>query len=103
MLPVRFVIDNQAQGQVAVTLGQTLGEQCQTWPLLTADQAYERIKRRVEVGETIKRVVRSAGLLDAAGTLVGAAVGVIMGKNVGTAAAASATVGVALGGVGGGP
>jgi|SRR5680860_399002 len=104
LLPVRFVIDNQAGKRVAVAPGQTflIDAQGQAWPLLTADQAYERVKGEVDVGETVAGAAKPAGLLGAAGALVGAAVGIVTGENVGTAAAAGAAAGVALGGVGGG-
>lgn len=104
LLPVRFVIDNQAQEKVYVTPGQTflIDGEGQAWPLLTAEQAYNRVKGHVEIGETVAGAAKPAGLLGAAGALVGAAVGVVTGENVGTAAAAGAAAGVALGGVGGG-
>jgi hypothetical protein len=46
LLPVRFVIHNQAHKQVSIAPGQTylIDGQAQAWPLLTADQVYERSK-----------------------------------------------------------
>jgi hypothetical protein len=104
LLPVRFVVDNQAGKRVSVTPTQTflIDDQGQAWPLLTAEQAYDRVKGHVDVGETVAGAAKPAGLLGAAGALVGAAVGVVTGENVGTTAAAGAAAGVALGGVGGG-
>lgn len=104
LLPVRFVIDNQAGKRVSVTPGQTflIDDQGQAWPLLTSDQAYDRVKGHVDVGETVAGAAKPAGLLGAAGALVGAAVGVVTGENVGTTAAAGAAAGAAIGGVGGG-
>jgi hypothetical protein len=104
LLPVRFVIDNQAGRRVSVTPGQTflIDDRGQAWPLLTSEQAYDRVKGHVDVGETVAGAVKPAGLFGAAGALVGAAVGVVTGENVGTTAAAGAAAGVAVGGVGGG-
>jgi hypothetical protein len=104
LLPVRFVIDNQAQERVSVVPGQTflIDHQGQAWPLLTAEQAYDRTKGYVDVGETVAGAAKPAALLGTAGALVGAAVGVVTGDNVGTTAAGGAAAGIALGGVGGG-
>jgi hypothetical protein len=55
LLPVRFVIDNQAQARVSVYSAQTFLLDCegQAWPLLTSEQAYDRVKGYVEAGETV--------------------------------------------------
>jgi hypothetical protein len=104
LLPVRFAIDNQAHKQVSIAPGQTflIDDQAQAWPLLTADHAYERAKVHVDVGEAVKGAAKPARLLRAAAALVGAAVGVVIGKNVGTTALAGAAASGALGAVGGG-
>lgn len=104
LLPVRFVIDNQGSEKVRVTPGQTflIDQQGQAWPLLTSEQAYERVKSHVDLGETAKGTVKPGLLGAAAGAIAGAAIGVISGENVGEAAAKGAAGGVAIGTIIGG-
>jgi hypothetical protein len=69
LLPVRFVIDNQSGDLAEVVPGQTLLVDAggNAWPLLTADQAYRRVKGKVEVGETFLGAAKPAALLGAVG------------------------------------
>ena len=104
LLPVRFVIDNQSQVDAHITRNQTflIDEQNQAWPLLTYDQAYQRVNNSVEMGEISKGTVKPGTLMAATGALIGAAVGVVSGGSVGDAAGAGAAAGVATGAVIGG-
>ncbi len=71
-MPVRLVLDNQSEGKIEIPGDQTFlinGER-QAWPLLTYDQAYRRVNRHVELGETAKGAVKPAVLLATSGALV---------------------------------
>lgn len=104
LLPVRFVIDNQSSKRVRVSPDQTflVDHQGQAWPLLTAEQAYQRVKQHVEVGETIAGAAKPGLLAGVAGALVGAAVGIIGGQNVAESAGKGVAGGVAIGALAGG-
>ena len=104
VLPVRFVIDNQSKQSVHVIPDQTflVDAQGRAWPLLTADQTYQRIRAHVEMAETMKGASKPALLLGAAGAVAGLAVGVVTGGNVGDTAAKGAVIGGAAGAIGGG-
>jgi hypothetical protein len=104
LLPVRFVIDNQSNGTVEVIPGQTLlvDADGNAWPLLSADQAYRRVKGKVEVGETFLGAAKPATLLGAAGAVAGFAIGVLTGENIGETTSKGAVLGAAAGAVGGG-
>ena len=54
VLPVRFVLDNQSDGNIEIRGDQTflIDAENQAWPLLTYDQAYRRVNEHVELGET---------------------------------------------------
>lgn len=103
LMPVRFVMDNQSSKPVRVEPSQTflLDAQGQAWPLLSSDQAYERIKSKVDVGEGLAGAGKPAALLGAAGALVGAAIGIVTGHDVGDAALKGGVIGGVAGGVGG--
>ncbi len=103
LLPVRLVIDNQSNSIVEIDPGQTflIDEQGQAWPLLTAEQAYKRIKSNVEVGETFKGAVKPSVLLGAAGAVAGFAIGVLS-NDIGEGIAKGAAVGASLGALYGG-
>src|ERR671914_864811 len=83
LLPVRLVIDNQNPGAVSVAPDQTflIDTEGRAWPLLTAEQAYQRVRSHVELGETVKSTGKPAVLLGAAaqGAAMGAAAGAIFG------------------------
>lgn len=104
VVPVRFVLDNQSKGNIEIRGDQTflIDAERQAWPLLTYDQAYRRVNRHVELGETAKGAVKPAVLLAATGAIVGAAVGVVSGdsaaEGAGRGAAAGAAAGVVIGG-----
>ncbi len=103
LLPVRLVIDNQSDHIVEVEPSQTflIDEQGNAWPLLTAEQAYSRLKSTVEVGETFKGAVKPSVLLGAAGAVAGFAIGVLT-NDIGEGIAKGAAVGASLGALYGG-
>jgi hypothetical protein len=101
LLPVRLVIDNQGREDVQVSPQQAflIDDQGQAWPLLTVEQAYQRIQSHVELGETAKGAGKPAALLGTAGAIAGAAVGIVTGRSVGEAAARGAAAGAAAGAI----
>lgn len=104
LLPVRLVIDNQSPGEVRVDPKQTflIDSQGQAWPLLSAEQAYQRVKSYVELGETAKGIGKPALLLGAAGAIAGAAIGIVAGHDIGEIVGKSAAAGAAAGALLGG-
>ena len=104
VVPVRFVLDNQSNGNIEIRGDQTflIDADRQAWPLLTYDQAYRRVNRHVELGETAKGAVKPAVLLAATGAIVGAAVGVVSGDSAAEGAGRGAAAGAAAGAVIGG-
>ncbi len=104
LLPVRVVVDNQSNGTVELLGQQTflIDRQGQAWPLLTARQANERVKDRVQVAETFLGTGVPAVLMGAAGAVAGLAIGVLTGDNLGEAAMKGAVLGGATGAIYGG-
>ncbi|MEE9411875.1 MAG: hypothetical protein V3V22_02360 [Methylococcales bacterium] len=103
MIPVRFVIDNQSEQRVRVNPEQTflLDQEGQAWPLLSTDQAYNRLKDKVEIGETFKGAATSAVLAGAAGAVAGLAIGILSGGNIAKIMGKGAAVGVGVGAIAG--
>lgn len=103
MLPVRFVIDNQSQQRVRVNPEQTflIDQEGQAWPLLSTEQAYNRVKNKVEIGETFKGAATSAVLAGAAGAVAGLAIGILSGGNIAKIMGKGAAVGASIGAIGG--
>ncbi|MEN8259431.1 MAG: hypothetical protein ABFS02_02395 [Pseudomonadota bacterium] len=99
LLPVRLVIDNQGQNEVRVMPHQTflVDAQGEAWPLLSADQAYRRVRGKIEIGETLEGLGTSALLMGGAGALAGFALGILVGENVGDATLKGAAVGASIG------
>ncbi len=103
MLPVRFVIDNQSDQRVRVNPEQTflIDKEGQAWPLLSTEQAYNRVKNKVEIGETFKGATTSAVLAGAAGAVAGLAIGILSGGNIAKIMGKGAVVGASIGAIGG--
>lgn len=101
LLPVKVVIDNQSGEGIRLLGSQTflLDRKGQAWPLLSARQANERIKDRVQIVETVKGTGTSTVLMGAAGAIAGLAIGVLTGDNLGTAAMKGAVLGGATGAI----
>jgi hypothetical protein len=104
LLPVQLVIDNQGTQKVSINSGQTflIDQNGQAWPLLSAEEAYQRVKGHVEMGETAKGTVKPAVLLGAAGALAGFAIGIISGQDVGESVGKGAVLGGTVGALAGG-
>ncbi len=104
LLPVQLVIDNQGTQKVSINSGQTflIDQSGQAWPLLSAEEAYQRVKGHVEMGETAKGTVKPAVLLGAAGALAGFAVGILTGEDIGESVGKGAVLGGTVGALAGG-
>lgn len=104
LLPVQVVMDNQGANEVCVEPEQTflIDPQGQAWPLLTAEQAYQRTKGHLEVGQAAKGTAKPAVFLGAAGALAGFAVGILTGQNIGEAVGKGAVLGATAGALAGG-
>ncbi len=104
LLPVRFVVDNKSGKTVSVDPSQTflVDNQGNAWPLLTSDQAYQRVKSNVSVGSTLSGGAKSSVLLGAAGAVAGFAVGVLTGQNIAETAGKGAVAGASVGAIAGG-
>lgn len=104
LLPVRLVIDNQSGLRVEIQPDQTflIDRVGQAWPLLTQNQAFQRVKDEVEVGETLLGAAKPSILLGAAGAVAGFAIGILTGENLGTATVKGAALGASAGALYGG-
>ncbi|MBW1670646.1 MAG: hypothetical protein JRJ43_02610 [Deltaproteobacteria bacterium] len=104
LLPVQLVFDNQGMQKVSINSEQTflIDQIGQAWPILSAEEAYQRVKGHVELGETAKGTVKPAVLLGAAGALAGFAVGIISGQDIGESVGKGAVLGGTVGALAGG-
>ncbi len=104
LLPVRLVIDNQSGTSLAILAQQTflIDKEEQAWPLLTQEQAYRRVEKEVEIGETFKGAAKPSLMLGAAGAVAGFAIGILTGENLGETVAKGAAVGASAGALYGG-
>jgi len=99
LLPVQVVIDNLGSASLSMVPEQTflIDADGGMWNLLERRVAYERLEKSSEYARVAKKAGRSSVFGAAGGALVGAAIGVLSGHNVGDAA----LKGAALGGAGG--
>jgi len=99
LMPVQVVIDNMGSDSLSVVPEQTflIDASGGMWNLLERRIAYERLEKSSEYARVAKEAGRSSVFGAAGGALVGAAIGVLSGHNVGDAA----LKGAALGGAGG--
>jgi hypothetical protein len=104
LLPVQLVIDNGSIQKISINSEQTflIDQIGQAWPLLSAEEAYQRVKGHVEMGETAKGIVKPAVLLGAAGALAGFAVGILTDEDIGESVGKGAVLGGTAGALAGG-
>lgn len=102
--PVQVVFDNKGVHPIEIVPAQTFltDVENQTWPILDASLAYDRIYKKTEYGNVAPEAGKAAVIGGAAGAIIGAAVGIVAGRSVGEyagkGAAAGAAGGVLLGG-----
>jgi hypothetical protein len=99
VLPVQVIFDNKGSHPLEIVPGQTFLEDRSgnLWPILDSSMAYNRIAKKTELGRVAPEAGKSGLLAGAAGAVLGAAIGIVTGHNVGSAA----LKGAALGGAGG--
>jgi len=99
LLPVRIALDNQSGAVVRINPEQTflIDQEGQAWPVLTQDQAYNRINRAIEFQEIGRGAGKSALLIGAAGAVTGFALGVLLGEGVGKTTLQGMEVGAPVG------
>jgi hypothetical protein len=104
LLPVQVVIDNAGSHALVVVPEQTflLDEQGNMWSLLDRRTAFERVEKSSEFARVFKSAGRPAAYGAAGVALLGAAIGILAGENVGDAAMKGAVLGGAGGAVIGG-
>lgn len=99
LLPVRFTVDNQSRAVLRINPQQAflIDWEGQAWPLLTADQAYSRVSRAVQLQEIGKGAGQSAALMGAAGAATGFALGMLLGEGLGRTTLQGVDIGSGLG------
>lgn len=104
LLPVQVVFDNTSNHSLVIVPEQTflIDEESNVWPILEQSLAYDRISKATELGRIFPEAAKSGLLLGAAGAVIGAAIGIVTGTNVGEALGKGAAIGGAAGLVSGG-
>ena len=104
ILPVQIIFDNKGGHPLEIVSKQTflmdIGNNL--WPIMDANLAYDRIQKKTELGKVAPEGGKAGLLAGTAGAIIGAAIGIVSGHNVGDAAMKGAAVGAAAGLVGGG-
>ncbi|HYE35098.1 hypothetical protein [Methylocaldum sp.] len=108
LLPVRLVIDNQSASVVKVNPQQTflVDRDGQAWPLLTGEQAHNRLASAVQFGVMARNAGQAAAWGGGAGALTSFAIGLILDGGLGGGFSNNllehATVGAGVGAIVGG-
>lgn len=104
ILPVQVVFDNTSNHSLVIIPSQTflIDEDSNVWPILEQNLAYDRISKATEMGRIFPEAAKSGLLLGAAGAVIGAAIGIVTGTNVGEALGKGAAIGGTAGLVSGG-
>jgi hypothetical protein len=101
LLPVRISVDNRSNSVIRLNPQQTflIDYNNQAWPVLTSEQAFNRISKSVELETMALGGVQSAGLLGTAGAISGFALSVILSRGMATPIAQGAAAGASIGAV----
>lgn len=104
LLPVQLVFQNDGTDVIDLIGDQTflIDNQNRAWPVISSERTYERVKKHVDIGETMAGTAKPGLLLGAAGAVAGLAVGIITGENIGEYAGKGAVIGGTAGVLGGG-
>ena len=104
MLPVQIVADNQGQKGLYIVANQTFlqDKDGNLWPVLTDKFAYERVTNYAQTKKIFQEGAYAGVMSANAGALIGAAIGIVAGENVLSAAGKGAAIGAAAGGTLGG-
>ncbi len=103
VLPVQVVFDNKGRQAVEIIPDQTylIDEANQLWPILGESVTYQRIAKKTEMGRIASGSAKGTFFAGTAGAIIGAAIGIVSGINVGNAALQGLAIGSAAGIVGG--
>ncbi len=104
LLPVQVVIDNAGEDSLEINPHQTFLVDAggNYWNLLDNRTAYRRVNESTEYGNVTDEAGKSAFWGALGGAVVGGAIAIVGGENVGEAMGKGAVIGGALGTVGGG-
>ncbi len=104
ILPGQLVVDNQGKNALSINGEQSFLEDAQgnLWPMLSRTIAYKRALKYSKTGQILKEGTYSDLLVAMAGSIFGAAIGIVTGENVGYILGKGAAVGDATGAVLGG-
>jgi uncharacterized protein YcfJ len=104
ILPVQVAFDNKSNHPLMIIADQTflIDAEGNVWPILEQNLAYDRLARETELGRVVPEATKRGLLFGAAGAVIGAAIGIVTGTNVASAAGKGAAVGAAAGVVSGG-
>ena len=101
LLPVQVSFDNRGNQTLMIEASQTflVNRNQELFPVLSDQEAYDRVRRGVKLQEGVKGLTKGALLGGATGALLGAAIGVVAGHSAGDYAARGAAIGGAGGGI----
>ncbi len=101
LLPVQVNFDNRGTSTLMIQPSQTflINDRAELFPLLTEQEAYDRLDRATWLPERVKGLTSGAFLGGAAGALLGAAIGVAAGRSAGEYAMRGAATGGAAGAI----
>jgi len=104
LLPVQVIINNSGEQTLQVVPGQTflVDREGNYWSLLDKKEAYTRLQKSDEFARLARGSGKGAVLGGIGGAIVGSAIGILTGENIGQAAGKGAAVGGAGGAVIGG-
>lgn len=104
LLPVQVTLQNDSGQTVELKPEQTFLVDLKenAWPVNSLERTYQRTRGYTEVGDTMAGAGKPAFLLGAAGAVVGLAVAIVSGENVGKAMGQGAALGGAAGALVGG-
>jgi len=99
ILPVQITFDNSNGHSLEIISKQTflVDIEDNLWPIIDANLAYDRIQKKTELGKIAPEGAKAGLLAGTAGAIVGAAIGIVSGHNVGDAAMKGAAIGAAAG------
>ncbi|VEN74293.1 conserved exported hypothetical protein [Candidatus Desulfarcum epimagneticum] len=107
MLPVQVVFDHQGKSPIEINPTQTFLQDVEgnIWPVLSDKEAYDRTTQYSQTKKIVKKGAYHGMLGAAAGSIIGAAIGIVSNENVlesaGKGAAVGAAAGAVMGGAGG--
>jgi hypothetical protein len=104
LYPVQVIFDNTGDHVLQVEPSQTflIDGEGNLWSILDSSLAYDRVTEKSEMSRIGKEGAKTGLLTGAAGAFLGAAIGIVAGENVLSAAGKGAALGGAIGATAGG-